>query len=264
MKPFNFPRMMGKLGNWPGVISVHAAQALLAELRHMPRDAIVGEVGFNGGRTTIITSWAAIENGFKIAVLGQIPSDLAPWMRRSLALFQLDRVLLGGLQPSQLFDALIVNAQVPVQANFVELLRPGGSLVVLHQPAPDLPGATKMMDVPNEIAVYRKEPRDYSIATPDQARSFKVIKGGQAFAQEESGDGREQTARQESRAIELPDGSNLDRTVDGNEPGAVDPESSGTDQEALAPDKGPVARENLNGGGHSGSSERDSEALPEG
>lgn len=268
MKPFNFPRMMGKLGNWPGIISVNAAQALLNELRQLPRDAVVGEVGFNGGRTTIIASWAAVENGFKIGVLGQIPHELAPWMRRALALFQLDRVLIGGLPQganmTNSFDALIINAQVKIQPEFVDLIRPGGSLVVLHQPAPDLPGVTKMMDVANEIAVYRKEPRDYSIATPDQAqpeRSFKVIKGGQALAQEESQNRREETTGPESVAIELPDGSNLDRATDWNEPSAVDAENSGTDPQALATDEGPVALDDLNGSGHRGVSEGDSEAI---
>ena len=132
--PFHFPTEYGKLGNWPGSLGAVQAQTLLMEAVTHGRDERFVELGFDGGRTTIVLSWAAREVGARVDSTAVRHDETGLWFRRAHVVFKMSERVQGheALAPFPA-DLIVINPSVPISLNevgeWLRLANNGASIV---------------------------------------------------------------------------------------------------------------------------------------
>ena len=83
--------MWGKLGNWPGYTNANAAQAVMQKISELKSNSTIGVLGFDGGRTLVVTGWGARQFSLKVALImprAEEP-DSETWDWRTMRAFDL-------------------------------------------------------------------------------------------------------------------------------------------------------------------------------
>ena len=175
--------MWGKLGNWPGQISIIGAQALIQTMSLFKPGAQIVQLGFDGGRATIVAGWAASSNGHKITVVGQPAPDQSTeiWYNRAVHLWSM-RTFCERSYESEPFecDMIIGNRYDEFIEEWSSYLRIGGAFCLLGaaSSAPfDDQDFTKSVGVAGQIAIWtrnvnnkRATPKPHNlIVLPDRA-----------------------------------------------------------------------------------------------
>jgi len=134
--PLNFPVEYGKLGNWPGTINPVQAQVIYSFAARLPKEANIIELGFDGGRTTIVLTWAAREISAIIDVLDVKQGAMRFWFNRVASLFGRTPIR-AHEEVVPLFTAhmIVLNAGVSIESasRWIRALRPGGFVVKIGQ-----------------------------------------------------------------------------------------------------------------------------------
>ena len=174
MKPFDFPIMWGKLGNWPGIVSIVGAQAILQKIATFKSGAKIVQLGFDGGRVAIIAGWAAGANGHQITIVGQPSTDMSTeiWFNRAVHLWNMQGFCHRAYdcEPFEC-DMIIANQYDDFICEWSEHLRIGGAFCMLGN-ASVAPFAnedfTKVVDMPGQISIW-----DRNVITSVQTAALK-------------------------------------------------------------------------------------------
>ena len=158
--PFNFPREFGKMGNWPGSIDANQAQILLVQALNMKPKAKFVELGFDGGRTTIVLNWAAQQLEATIDCVSNGDNDGLLWFNRACVLHRLNReaVKLHGKLAPFACDLLAVNPEASLDQSTIKswyAAMPSGGIVVSFGGVNDLGIPNRTVGVPG-VSVYVK------------------------------------------------------------------------------------------------------------
>ena len=135
--PFNFPHEYGKLGNWPGSINANQAQTLLMQASNQNQGAKFVELGFDGGRTTIVLNWAASQLDASIDCVSVVDNESIIWFNRARILHRMNREkVTAHVNPSPFAcDLLVINAGVSPMIHatndWYEAMPIGGIIVAL-------------------------------------------------------------------------------------------------------------------------------------
>lgn len=183
MKPFDFQKQWGMLGAWPGILSIVGAQGILQKIASFKPGAKIVQLGFDGGRATIVAGWAAGSNGHRLAVVGQPSPDMQSevWFNRAIHLWNM-RTFCERIYDCEPFecDMIISNQYEEFFEEWAEHLRIGGSLCLLGNAslAPfNNQDFTKIADAPGQVALWdrnvitrREEPqhKDNVIVMPER------------------------------------------------------------------------------------------------
>ncbi len=133
--PFHFPSEYGRIGNWPGSIGPNQAQALFVEAMTHKKGAKFVELGFDGGRTTVVLNWAArdIEDSH-IYCLAVANDETGLWFRRTQILHKLKASGHESLEPFAC-DMLVLNSSaslaMPVVNDWLRATASGAVVVRL-------------------------------------------------------------------------------------------------------------------------------------
>ena len=129
--PFDFPRMYGKLGNWPGSIGPQAAMVLLQEIAKLPKGSSIIEFRFDGGKTSAVIGWGCKAGGHVGIVTGSPSPDgmSEVWFNRLVMLFDLGGILHREYAPNPYAaDMLVVNPGYHVTDEWRAALKVGGKI----------------------------------------------------------------------------------------------------------------------------------------
>ena len=136
--PFNFPREYGKLGNWPGTINANQAQVLLMQALGNKQNAKFVELGFDGGRTTIVLNWAASQLDATIDCVSVVDPESILWFNRACMLHRMDRGKVRSHVDLAPFacNMLVINASVspslPAIKQWYDAMDLGGAVVTFN------------------------------------------------------------------------------------------------------------------------------------
>ena len=136
--PFNFPKEYGRMGNWPGSINANQAQALFMQALNQKPNARFVELGFDGGRTTIVLNWAASQLDAAIDSVSVADPESIIWFNRALTLHRMNREKVKAHVELKPFacDMLVINPGVSIDLPAIDdwyaLMPPGGTVVVFN------------------------------------------------------------------------------------------------------------------------------------
>lgn len=162
-KPFHLPSEFGKLGNWLGSLNFNQAQTILIEASQRPQGAKFVELGFDGGRSTVVLNWAASQVGASIDVVSVTDPEASLWFKRAVLLFKMDRKLVVGhmdLAPKPC-DLLLINPGVarvlPAVFDWLRLVDLGGVVISVGEPLGAPEGGFKRVVQQPGLEVYHRE-----------------------------------------------------------------------------------------------------------
>lgn len=129
-KPFHFPTEYGKMGQWPGSLGPNEAQAILLHAVNVKPGGKFVELGFDGGRATIVLNWAARDLGASIDVLPVMQDESGLWFQRASILFRFERRVRAHekLEPFPA-DLIVMNPVVPSAPAWTEIANPGAIVI---------------------------------------------------------------------------------------------------------------------------------------
>lgn len=171
MRPFDFPKAWGKLGNWPGYTNVNAAQTILQKTSELKPDAGIAVLGFDGGRTLIVAGWGARQFSLKVNLImprAEDP-DSELWYYRATRLFDLEKIVTRTEDDTpRPYDMLVSAFANEWTAAWIEQLKPNGSLCLVGPAANYKCELTSIVSLPNQIAIWEKpEATSNIIELPD-------------------------------------------------------------------------------------------------
>ena len=161
MKPLSFPNLIARLGNWPGVLTVNAAQILLQRISELPEKSLILQLGFDGGRTTIVAGMAAKEYGHTVEVVGMSPDDKmsALWYGRAIKLFDIEKIVTRSNAVNATdSNMLIASDWGPSIGEWIDRLKIGGALCLIGRATSAALTAPfqRIVQIDSEIAVWDK------------------------------------------------------------------------------------------------------------
>ena len=160
MKPFDFPIMWGKLGNWPGIVSIVGAQAILQKIATFKSGAKIVQLGFDGGRVAIIAGWGAGSNGHQITIVGQPSTDMSTeiWFNRAVHLWNMQGFCHRAYDCDPFeCDMILANQYDDFIAEWSSYLRIGGAFCLLGNASTAQfadEDFTKIVDIPGQIGMW--------------------------------------------------------------------------------------------------------------
>jgi hypothetical protein len=142
---FNFAKNWGKLGDWRGSLSPHEAKMIMGECAKLPRGSTLVDLGFDGGRTTIVLGWIAQMSNSHVLALGpeirQLNTEV--WFQKAVALFSLRQIVKREFECAPFpIEVIVVSPMViEVAEDWIAAIKPGGLLIYVRpRTEPDVPG----------------------------------------------------------------------------------------------------------------------------
>ncbi len=180
---FNFAKNWGKLGNWPGSLTPHEAKMIMGECAKLPRGSTLVDMGFDGGRTTIVLGWIAQMSSSRVLALGpEIPQlQTERWFQKLTALFSLRQVVKREFECAPFpIEVIVVSPMViEVAEDWIAAIKPGGLLIYVRpRTEPDVPGF-EMFAVKDGVFILKREPvqviDEGLTVTPDMGTEEAVL-----------------------------------------------------------------------------------------
>jgi len=154
--PFHFPSEYGKIGNWPGSLGPNQAQALFMEAVTHKKGAIFVELGFDGGRTTIVLNWAAREiEDAKIFSASVKQDETGLWFRRAQVVFKMACAVGQELLKPFPADMLVMNPSMPFDHEWIDIAPVGASIIRIGEAPPAVNALKEIVRAPG-ITIWHK------------------------------------------------------------------------------------------------------------